>query len=56
MSSVGDGCFFSKPLESFKAVYESWLGVAQPEKTQVLATTRKLIKNARIFFIAWLVA
>jgi len=38
------------------AAYESWRVVAQPEKTQVLAITRKLIKNARVFFMAWLVA
>src|ERR1017187_8163192 len=53
ISSVGDCCFVSTPLVSFEVEYESCFVVAQPEKTQVLAVTRKHSKNARIFFIAW---
>ena len=52
ISSVGDGCFFSKWLKSSVAVYESWLVVAQPEKTPIQMAARKLVNNVRIFFIA----
>jgi hypothetical protein len=51
MSSVGDACFFSTPVVWSTTVYESWLVVAQPEKIQMLAATKAIIKNARVFFM-----